>query len=94
MVFKELLIERSLWSSPPPCTHQGVCIQEDALAITGQRPTVKLGEGDSQLRSVQKGQVDVIGTVYQVHLDHLVKHPREDNPGKDMRQILGEQETI
>lgn len=67
-----------------PCTHQGICIQEDALAIMGECPTVKLGEGDSELRSLQKGQVDVVYTVYQVHLDDLIKHPREDHPGKDM----------
>ena len=45
-------------------THQGVCIQEDTFAVMGERPAVKLGEGDSEVRSLQKGQVDVVRTVY------------------------------
>ena len=45
-------------------THPCVCIQEDAFAVTGERPAVKLGEGDPEVRSLQKGQVDVVCTVY------------------------------
>lgn len=60
----------------------------------GEGPTVKLGEGDAKLRPLQKGQVDVVCTVYQVHLDDLVKHFRQDNPGKDPRQVLREQVNI
>lgn len=57
----------------------------------GEGPTVELGEGDPKLRPLQKGQVDVVCTVNQVHLDYLIKNLREDNPGKDTRQVLGEQ---
>lgn len=56
-------------------THQCVCIQEDAFAVMGERPAVKLGEGDSEVRSLQKGQVDVVSAVYEVHLDDLIEHP-------------------
>lgn len=84
MVFEEFLIKQRVWSSPSPCTHQSVCIQEDTLAIMGEGPTVKFGQGDSKLGSPQKGQVDVVCTLYQVHLDYLIKHLREDNPAKDI----------
>lgn len=80
---------RSTQASHPPArhTHQGVCIQEHALAVLREGPAVQLGESDPQLGSPEEGQVDVVRAVDQVHLYDLIKHPRQDDPGKTRARL-------
>lgn len=58
--------------------YQCVCIQEDALAEPSELPCVELGEGDSQVGSLEQGQVLGVFAVDQVHVNHLVEDASED----------------